>query len=328
MNLTTDNTAIVLDSTSDYPEAPSRFPNMRVRPAVRALRRRDVPRLRRAGIRRVLREAPHLARAPRDLAADAAGLRHDLREPRRLRAHLLAAHLRDDVRDVPERASWRRRSSAATGSASSTRETASLAIAMLAHAMQRRLARGTTDVELAALVERFQRDIGVVFTVETLEYLQRGGRIGRAAALAGSLLNVRPILAINDGEVVAVARVRGRQKALAEFERRFDGGDGGQARPADRDRARGRAGMGRHALRARVARPPEGGDRVHRAARRRRQHARRPRHGRLLLAPRRLVRKIGSLVRIPIARRASGRFADATREELRHCNSAGRPRDL
>ena len=98
---------------------------------------------------------------------------------------------------------------------------ASLAIAMLSHAIQRRLARGTTDEEIDALVERFHRDCRVVFTVETLEYLQKGGRIGRAAALAGSLLNVKPILAIEDGEVVAVARVRGRQKALTEFERRF-----------------------------------------------------------------------------------------------------------
>jgi DegV family protein with EDD domain len=93
---------------------------------------------------------------------------------------------------------------------------------MLAHAIQRRLARGTTDEEIDALVERFHDDCGVVFTVETLDYLQRGGRIGRAAALAGSLLNVRPILAVSDGEVVAVARVRGRQKALVEFERRFE----------------------------------------------------------------------------------------------------------
>jgi len=61
----------------------------------------------------------------------------------------------------------------------------------------------------------------VLFTVETLEYLQRGGRIGRAAALAGSLLNVRPILGMDDGVVIAVSRVRGPQKALAEIERRF-----------------------------------------------------------------------------------------------------------
>jgi DegV family protein with EDD domain len=99
--------------------------------------------------------------------------------------------------------------------------TASLAIAMLAHAIQRRLTRGTTDEEISALVDRFRAESGVVFTVETLEYLQRGGRIGRAQAIAGSLLNLRPVLGVEDGEVVAVARVRGRAKALAEFERRL-----------------------------------------------------------------------------------------------------------
>jgi DegV family protein with EDD domain len=92
---------------------------------------------------------------------------------------------------------------------------------MLSHAIQRRLARGTTDEEIEELVERFRVDCQVVFTVETLEYLQRGGRIGRAAAIAGSLLDVRPILGVEDGVVVAVARVRGRRKALAEFERRL-----------------------------------------------------------------------------------------------------------
>jgi DegV family protein with EDD domain len=61
----------------------------------------------------------------------------------------------------------------------------------------------------------------VIFTVSTLDYLQKGGRIGRAQALAGSLLHVRPILAIRDGEVVPVARARGRQKALEEFARVF-----------------------------------------------------------------------------------------------------------
>ncbi len=99
--------------------------------------------------------------------------------------------------------------------------TASLAIAMLAHAIQRRLARGTTDEEIDALVERFRTHCDVLFTVETLEYLQRGGRIGKAQAIAGGLLNLRPILSVEEGVVVAVARVRGKQKALAELERRF-----------------------------------------------------------------------------------------------------------
>ena len=66
-----------------------------------------------------------------------------------------------------------------------------------------------------SLVERFKQTNRVVFTVATLEYLQKGGRIGKAQALAGSLLNVRPILTIRDGVVVPLGRVRGRQKALA-----------------------------------------------------------------------------------------------------------------
>jgi DegV family protein with EDD domain len=99
--------------------------------------------------------------------------------------------------------------------------TASLAIAMLSHAIQRRLARGTTDEEVSTLIDRFHASCEVLFTVETLEYLQRGGRIGKAQAIAGGLLNLRPVLSVEDGEVVAVARVRGKQKALAEFERRF-----------------------------------------------------------------------------------------------------------
>ena len=92
---------------------------------------------------------------------------------------------------------------------------------MLSHAIQRRLARGTTDEEISTLIDRFHAHCDVLFTVETLEYLQRGGRIGKAQALAGSLLNLRPVLSVEDGEVIAAARVRGKQKALAEFERRF-----------------------------------------------------------------------------------------------------------
>jgi DegV family protein with EDD domain len=100
-------------------------------------------------------------------------------------------------------------------------ETASLAVALLAEAIDRRLVDGTSDEEVGELVERFKRTNRVVFTVDTLEYLQKGGRIGKAQALAGSLLNVKPILTVEDGVVVPVGRVRGRQKALQEFARIF-----------------------------------------------------------------------------------------------------------
>jgi DegV family protein with EDD domain len=220
MNLTTENTAVVLDSTSDYPEAPSRFPNMRFVPLYVRFgddTYRDYVELGPAEFYEKLRTSPVLPATAQPTPQDFLGAYESLAGYERIyslhvsaklsgtfqSAELAAAELGDDrVRVVDTK-------------------TASLAIAMLAHAIQRRLARGTTDVEIAALIERFHRESGVVFTVETLEYLQRGGRIGRAAALAGSLLNVRPILGVQDGEVLAVARVRGRPKALAEFERRF-----------------------------------------------------------------------------------------------------------
>ena len=96
-------------------------------------------------------------------------------------------------------------------------ETASAAIAMLALAIQRRLDVGTTDEEIDALVERYLGEHGLLFTVDTLEFLARGGRIGRAKAFAGQLMNVKPILSIREGEVIPVKRVRGNQKALDEF---------------------------------------------------------------------------------------------------------------
>lgn len=61
-----------------------------------------------------------------------------------------------------------------------------------------------------------------LFTPQTLEYLRRGGRIGTASALIGSLLQVRPILTVQDGETTTFAKVRTQGRALAEMTRQFD----------------------------------------------------------------------------------------------------------
>ena len=58
------------------------------------------------------------------------------------------------------------------------------------------------------------------FLLDTLEYLQRGGRIGRAGAAIGTLLRVKPLLTLRDGEVEAAGRVRTRKKAMADMLRR------------------------------------------------------------------------------------------------------------
>ena len=56
--------------------------------------------------------------------------------------------------------------------------------------------------------------VGVVFTLETLEFLRRGGRIGGAAAFVGSLLDMKPILDLRDGRVEPMERVRTKRKAV------------------------------------------------------------------------------------------------------------------
>jgi DegV family protein with EDD domain len=71
-------------------------------------------------------------------------------------------------------------------------------------------------------VERIVRDrcarSSVLFYVDTLEYLRRGGRIGKAAALVGSALSVKPLLHLVDGHVELLEKVRTASKAMARLE--------------------------------------------------------------------------------------------------------------
>lgn len=60
-----------------------------------------------------------------------------------------------------------------------------------------------------------------LFTPASLEYLRRGGRIGNASALLGQLLQIRPILTVENGEVTTFSKVRTQGKALAEIARTF-----------------------------------------------------------------------------------------------------------
>lgn len=72
---------------------------------------------------------------------------------------------------------------------------------------------GDAGAVLAALA-RLRAAQRIVFTVETLEYLRRGGRIGGARAFLGSVLSIKPILSIVDGRVEAVDRVRTYARAV------------------------------------------------------------------------------------------------------------------
>lgn len=87
-----------------------------------------------------------------------------------------------------------------------------LGLGVIAAAAAARDGGGIDDVA-ASVEDRFRRT-RIFFLPETLEYLRRGGRIGRAAELVGSLLKVRPVLTVEDGEVVPLARIRTRRKGI------------------------------------------------------------------------------------------------------------------
>ena len=221
MNLTTENTAIVLDSTSDFSEAPQRYPNFRVVPLyvlfgdeslkdyVEITPERFYERLQGEAELPTTSQptpgdflatfeelAPHYERI---LTLTISSTLSGTYASAQTAAEMLGG---DKVRVIDSR-------------------TVSASLALLAIGVQHRLERGTTDDEIDAFVERYRRAHHLLFTVNTLEYLAKGGRIGRAAAFAGNLLNVKPILAIRDGEVIPLKKVRGNHKAFAEFREQF-----------------------------------------------------------------------------------------------------------
>ena len=91
---------------------------------------------------------------------------------------------------------------------------ASIALTLIVVAAAR-LAQQSAAYQQVA--EQVRRDLGLtstVFALDTLEFLQKGGRIGKAQAFMGSLLSVKPILTLMDGEVHPLERPRNHQRAV------------------------------------------------------------------------------------------------------------------
>ncbi len=73
---------------------------------------------------------------------------------------------------------------------------------------------GASCAEITAKIEQIKEQTRLLFTLQTLEYLHRGGRIGKAQAFMGTLLQFKPLLSITEGEVHPAARVRSMGKAI------------------------------------------------------------------------------------------------------------------
>jgi DegV family protein with EDD domain len=221
MNLTPTNTAIVLDSTADFPDAQIRFPNMRVVPLYVRFGEesfRDYVELDPHGFYERLRTAPELPTTSQPTPQDFLSTYHALAGYDRI----YSLHISSKLSGTFQSATLAAAEEGGDRIRVVDTESASVGVGMLAVAIQELLAEGASDEEVEELVHAHRERAGILFTVDTLEFLAKGGRIGRARALMGSLLNVKPILAIEDGEVVPVGRVRGRAKAFEEFRRRFE----------------------------------------------------------------------------------------------------------
>jgi DegV family protein with EDD domain len=214
--LTAANTAVVVDSTADFPEAPERFPNWRVVPLYVRFgdeSYRDYVELGPEEFYARLRTATDLPTTSQPTPQDFLSTYEQLAGYERVYSLHIASRLSgtfESARIAAEEVGGGRVRMVDT-------ETASAAITMLGLAIQRRLEAGTSDDELDKLIDRYKQEHGLLFTVDTLEFLARGGRIGRARAMAGQLLNIKPILTITEGEVVPVKRVRGNRKAMQGF---------------------------------------------------------------------------------------------------------------
>jgi DegV family protein with EDD domain len=222
MELTAENTAIVVDSTADFPEGPQRFANWRVVPLYVRFgdeSYKDYVELGPDAFYARLRTATVTPTTSQPTPGDFLAIYEELAGYERI----LSLHIAGKLSGTIESARAAARELGDDRVRTLDSQSASAAIAMLGLAIQRRLERGTSDEEVDRLVEGYRREAGLLFTVDTLEYLARGGRIGRARAWAGELLNIKPILTITDGEVAPVKRVRGNRKAFLEFEATFTG---------------------------------------------------------------------------------------------------------
>ena len=85
---------------------------------------------------------------------------------------------------------------------------------------------GKSAREISDILEREKRNIRLIALLDTLEYLKKGGRISPAAALAGSLLSIKPVVAVEQGEVTILGKARGSKNGsnmLMELVRKCGG---------------------------------------------------------------------------------------------------------
>lgn len=91
---------------------------------------------------------------------------------------------------------------------------ASLGLGLVVYKAAKMAKEGKRKDEIIKSIEFNSKHMEHIFTVDDLEYLLRGGRVSRAAAMIGGILNIKPVLDVEDGKLVPREKVRGRKKSL------------------------------------------------------------------------------------------------------------------
>ena len=94
---------------------------------------------------------------------------------------------------------------------------ASMGLGWVAVAAARAAQASASPEEVAGVARSTAEQVRVIFLVDTLEFLQKGGRIGKAQAMFGSVLAIKPLLTLEEGEVHPMERVRTRGKGVARL---------------------------------------------------------------------------------------------------------------
>lgn len=81
---------------------------------------------------------------------------------------------------------------------------------------------GATDEEVVEFLKEFKNKVSMYFYVDSLQYLKRGGRISAMSAVMGSMLNIKPILGINEGKLEKLTTVKGTKKAIDYIYNKFE----------------------------------------------------------------------------------------------------------
>lgn len=100
---------------------------------------------------------------------------------------------------------------------------ASLGQGLLIHSAQKKKEAGEDMESVAAWVEKHKNNIVHLFTVDDLNHLYRGGRVSKTTAFVGSMLNIKPVMHVNEeGKLIAIGKIRGRKKSILELARLMD----------------------------------------------------------------------------------------------------------